>query len=63
MSQEGVKVVRRAYDLLNRRDADGLAEMCADDFLMDMSERVFNPDSYRGADGIRRFLDDVDGAW
>jgi ketosteroid isomerase-like protein len=61
MSQENV--VRRAYELLNRRDAEGLAALCADDFHIDMSERVFNPATYRGPDGIRQFLDDVDEAW
>ena len=63
MSDEKVEIVRRLYDLLNRRDADGLVELCADDFFMDMSERVFNPDTYRGPQGIRQFLQDVDEAW
>ena len=63
MSEENAEVVRRAYELLNRRDAEALVELCADDFLIDMSERVFNPATYRGPDGIRRFLDDVDAAW
>src|SRR5262245_55368054 len=30
---------------------------------MDMTERVFNPDTYRGPDGIRRFYDGVQDAW
>jgi ketosteroid isomerase-like protein len=63
MSEEKAEIVRRAYELLNRRDAEALAELCDDGFLMDMSERVFNPDTYRGPDGIRRFLGDVDAAW
>jgi ketosteroid isomerase-like protein len=63
MSQENAKAVRRAYELLNRRDAEALVNLCADDFVMDMSERVFNPDTYRGPGGIRRFLGDVDAAW
>jgi ketosteroid isomerase-like protein len=63
MSEENAAVVQRAYELLNSRDAEALVELCADDFLMDMRERVFNPDTYEGADGIRRFLHDVDAAW
>lgn len=63
MSEEHAEIVRRAYELLNRRDAEALVELCADDFVIDMSERVFNPATYRGPDGIRRFLDDVDAAW
>ena len=63
MSDDKVKVVRTAYDCLNRRDVEGLLRLCHGDFVMDMSERVFNPDTYRGADGIRRFCKEVDGAW
>ena len=58
-----MEIIRQAYELLNRRDAEGLAEVCADDFQMDMSERVFNPDHYEGADGVRRFLEGVSEAW
>jgi ketosteroid isomerase-like protein len=63
MSQENVEIVRRAYEHLNRGDAEGLVELCDDDFLMDMSERVFNPDMYEGHDGIRRFYEGVREAW
>jgi ketosteroid isomerase-like protein len=63
MSQENVEVVRRIYEQLNRGDVEGVVELCHDDFLMDMSERVFNPDTYRGQDGIRRFYDGVTDAW
>jgi ketosteroid isomerase-like protein len=63
VSQENVEIVRAAYELLNRGDVDGLVDMCVDDFLMDMSERVFNPDTYRGHDDIRRFYDGVTSVW
>ena len=63
MSQENVEIVRSAYDHLNRGDVEGLIALCDDDFLIDMSERVFNPDTYEGHDGIRRFYDEVRGAW
>jgi len=63
MSQENVDAVRSAYEYLNRGDAESLAEMCADDFRMDMTERVFNPDIYKGSDGVRRFLEGVRDAW
>ena len=63
MSQENVEIVRRIYERLNRGDVDGVVELCDDDFLMDMSERVFNPDTYRGHDGIRRFYEGVREAW
>ena len=63
MSQENVEIVRRIYEQLNRGDVEGVVELCDDDFLMDMSERVFNPDTYRGQDGIRRFYEGVRDAW
>jgi ketosteroid isomerase-like protein len=63
MSQENVETVCLMYELLNRGDVEGLIERCDDDFLMDMSERVFNPDTYRGHDGIRRFYEGVREAW
>jgi ketosteroid isomerase-like protein len=63
MSQENAQIVRSAYDHLNRGDVEGLVGLCDDHFLMDMSERVFNPDTYRGHDGIRRFFEGVRGVW
>jgi ketosteroid isomerase-like protein len=63
MAGEKVEIVRAAYDRLNRGDVEGLIELCDDDFVMDMSERVFNPDTYTGPDGIRRFYEGVEDAW
>jgi ketosteroid isomerase-like protein len=63
MSQENADVVRQAYELLNRGDIDGLIELVDNDFVMDMSERVFNPDTYRGPDGLRRFYAGVGETW
>ena len=60
---ESAAVVRQCYDLLNRGDVDGLTELCSDDFRIDMTERVFNPDCYLGHDGIRRFYAGVTEAW
>jgi ketosteroid isomerase-like protein len=63
MSQENVEIVRLIYEHLNRGDVEGVVGVCGDDFLMDMTERVFNPDTYRGPDGIRRFYAGVRDAW
>lgn len=49
-------IVRRAHDALNRTDAEALAALCAPDFRLDMSDRVFNPEVHSGHDGIRRFV-------
>ena len=56
-------IVRRAHDALNRGDAEGLAALCAPDFRLDMSDRVFNPEVYMGHDGIRRFMAEVHEVW
>ena len=58
-----MELVRRIYGHLNRGDVEGLVELCDDDFVMDMSGRVFNPDTYRGHDGIRRFYEGVRDVW
>jgi ketosteroid isomerase-like protein len=63
MSQENVEIVLAAYEHLNRGEVDALIELCDDDFRMDMSERVFNPDTYQGSDDIRRFYEGVRSAW
>jgi ketosteroid isomerase-like protein len=63
MSQENVEIVGRIYERLNRGDVEGVVALCDDDFLIDMSERVFNPDTYRGHDGNRRFYEGVQDAW
>jgi ketosteroid isomerase-like protein len=63
MSEENVEVVRRIYERLNSGDVEGFADLCDEDFVMDMSERVFNPDTYRGRAGIRRFYEGVEEAW
>ena len=63
MSRENVEIVRAAYDHLNRGDVEALVKLCDDDFVIDMSERVFNPDTYRGPDGLRRFYEGVREVW
>jgi ketosteroid isomerase-like protein len=56
-------IVRRAHDALNRGDVEALAALCAPDFRLDMSDRVFNPAVYSGHGGIRRFIDEVRDVW
>jgi ketosteroid isomerase-like protein len=63
MSQGNVEIVLAAYEHLNEGNVDALIELCDDDFLMDMSERVFNPDTYRGSHDVRRFYEGVYSVW
>lgn len=57
------ELVRRALAALNDGDLDGLIAVCDRDFELDMSDRVFNPSTYRGHDGIRQFHAEVLEVW
>ena len=57
------ELVNAAYVALARRDFDALAELAVPDFELDVTDRVFNPATYQGADGLRQFLAEVDELW
>jgi ketosteroid isomerase-like protein len=57
------ELVRRAYTALAARDFDTLGELAAPDFELDVTDRVLNPATYRGEDGLRQFLAEVDELW
>jgi ketosteroid isomerase-like protein len=59
----GEEVLRRTYEALARRDLMVLDELADPDFEMDLTERVLNPAIYRGAEGLMRFLGEVDELW
>jgi ketosteroid isomerase-like protein len=63
MSHPHEQIVRRVYEHLNRGDVGGVIEECDDGLVMDFSERVFNPDTYQGPEGIRRFYEGVLEIW
>jgi ketosteroid isomerase-like protein len=56
-------LLRQVYDALARRDFDILAGIADPDFEMDLTDRVLNPATYRGAEGLARFLEEVDELW
>ena len=56
-------LVRRAYAALETRDYDALAQLAVPDFELDVTERVFNPATYRGEKGLRQFFAEVDELW
>jgi ketosteroid isomerase-like protein len=56
-------VLRDAYDALGRRDFEVLSGLADADFEMDLTDRVLNPATYRGAEGLARFLQEVDELW
>jgi ketosteroid isomerase-like protein len=57
------ELLRRVYDALARRDFEVLADLADPDFEMDLTDRVLNPATYRGAEGLARFLEEVDELW
>jgi ketosteroid isomerase-like protein len=56
-------LLRQVYDALARRDFEVLADFADPDFEMDLTDRVLNPATYRGAEGLRRFVEEVDELW
>jgi ketosteroid isomerase-like protein len=56
-------LVRRGYAALAERDFDTLSELAVPDFEMDLTDRVLNPATYRGEEGLRQFLAEIDELW
>jgi uncharacterized protein len=63
MSERNVEVVRRGFETFNRRDVDGLVELCADDAEWFPFRAQLEGSVYRGHEGIRRFVADMDDDW
>jgi ketosteroid isomerase-like protein len=57
------ELLREVYDALACRDFETLAGLADPDFEMDLTDRVLNPATYRGAEGLARFLEEVDELW
>jgi ketosteroid isomerase-like protein len=63
MSEENVELVRRWFEGLTTRDYAAFPELAHPDFVLDLSRNIFNPDTYRGVDGLRLFAERVDEMW
>ena len=63
MSQENVEIVRRAYDAFNARDLDGLLRLSAEDCEWVPLRAQLEGIVYRGHQGVRQFVDDMDEDW
>ena len=63
MPLDPVDLVRRALAALNAGNIEEFVTVCDRDFELDMSDRVFNPSTYRGHDGIRQFHAEVLEVW
>ena len=67
MSAENVEIVRELMAVRERARVSGepptRTNLLAPDFEIDMSRRVFNPDVYRGIDGLARLDDEIRDVW
>ena len=56
-------MVRRSFEIWKSRDLSDVPDLTHPDFVLDLSRNIFNPDLYRGTDGIRLFFERVDEMW
>jgi uncharacterized protein len=63
MSQENVEVVRRANRFWIERDFSRISELLDPEVVIDLSRNIFNPDVYRGYEGVKRYVEAVDEMW
>ena len=63
MSQENVEIVRRSFEAFNARDVDGLVSLSAEDCEWLPLRAQLVGIVYRGHDGVRQFVSDMDEDW
>src|SRR5947209_3951550 len=67
MSMENVAIVQRIMQMLGAavegRPTPDLVDRFAPDVVIDMTRRVFNPDTYEGHAGLRRLGREVSEVW
>jgi ketosteroid isomerase-like protein len=67
MSRDNVETVRRLYDAVARRDAEGVLAFYDPVVVWESSEtsvgKLMGPDVYRGHDGLRRMFREYYDAW
>jgi ketosteroid isomerase-like protein len=63
MSRENVEVVRAVLEAVAAGDRDRVIPLVDPDCVIDASRNVFNPATYVGIDGVRRFFAVMDETW
>jgi ketosteroid isomerase-like protein len=58
-------LVERLFNAFNRRDADSIVALCSEDmeFLAVTGEEIGREAPYRGREGLREYLADVERVW
>ncbi len=60
MSQENVEIVRRAYEVFNRREGESALDLYARDIEWDLSRAMLGTgEVYRGHEGVRESFRDL----
>ena len=57
------RLIRAGYDAWNRGDWATMEELLAPDFEVDATDRVLNPDRYKGIEGFRRMAGEMAEVW
>ena len=60
---ESERLIRLGYDAWNRGDWAAMQSMVTPDFEVDATDRVLNPETYSGIDGVRRLADEMFEIW
>lgn len=65
MSEGNEALVERLFNAFNRRDADAIVALCAEEmeFVAVTGEEAGRPNPYRGREGLREYLADVERIW
>src|SRR2546425_12008407 len=63
MSQDNVEVVRSVFAAVNRGDRETAIGFLHPEVVIDATRSVFNPTTYVGMQGIRRWMSDTDEVW
>lgn len=63
VSQQNVDTVRAILEAFNRGDMRGFLDMCDPDIEWDLSQRLIDPETYHGHEGIEKFFQQQLEAW
>jgi ketosteroid isomerase-like protein len=65
MGDDATALVGRLFDAFNARDAEAIATLCAEEMELSAvtGEEVGRGEPYRGPEGLRQYLADVEGVW
>ena len=58
-----MEIVQRRFEIWKSRGLSEVPDLTHPDFVLDLSRNIFNPDRYRGTDGVRLFFERVDDMW